>query len=978
MRYMHERINKFPFLALLLAIPLILIPIKSAGNIKTLTLPEKEKHYLDLFHAGENEKAIQSIRNFITKETGFFEIELFALNLFEASEIPEQMKQSLSVYSEITSLPSIQTNPALRQKILLLSSVLYKHLGEIEKSRHRSDKAGAIPLMNIFGPFPCNTIKQFGLRDHLDPAGKPLPSSFVYSSIHRFTVRSDPAGVIDISSLNTGDSGSCYYLTTYLIVPEKGTYRISIGKSCPMKIFLNGTEIFRNTDSHFFFHDQYESRVKMGKGIYLLTVKVGTPFTDPPDEVKTSICVTSAHSGIPVPCRREWEGINGGFRFMESSHSSLIKNARSITGESFMEGYIQYMHGLSDSLGKQAWKNMSAGTRDKSFRSFALYYLSRIEKEIHIRHRYLLRALMADGSGRRILSDIVDLSLRRHMIPDALKYLEKIKRNSLIYWAAKCRVLMELNWYPESILQASSDVGQARDSLRRIFTAQILEKNGRYLSAQEHYETLINDCGDFTMPVISGLLRCYEKTGSYNKSIVLLHRAIECFPQNISLRLQLCSMIERTEGSAATLPYMSSALNISPSNPDILKAAGDLYVRLNRKNIALRYYQKSLENRTDDLSLRNYLDSPEIKLKRTYSDRSLSAEYPTSRHYAESSNNPVLILENEVHFTLHASGFYSKKGRILLMANTRSPGLTTNFLDIPSGIYNERLLYAKYRQLDKNRLPQYRKCPVTGSSSRKVGISIKKNGMYEILYVTVSRKVNTFLGESINLYTPNLIGGYILTAEFPFSRQLNVFHNPKLNITISNSKKQHVSLFRVRCRVSDHQHARDLHTMVISPFKNWADLHDYLWESYSPRMRIDDQMDKLTAVSNKENRDAPISKIQDVLSSIPIDSHFPEYFPGRTDLTYHNRRGHSLDISLLGMTLGRRYGMASGILFIRKKSSSSALPYFHDFSGIHSFFDIQGGLIWDGHSFITIRTFLDTNRDSTVFLLNETEFKQIR
>ena len=568
----------------------------------------KELHYLKEKSLANYENALNILADWTLSLNDPSMIELNVFRIRELACEPKLYENALIALAALKKNNSIAARPFLCSRIDIISGELFLRRGNIPEARRITDSLGYLEFQ-CTGPFSASSRgdfeREFGPEKGFDNNASFKTKTFPVSW---FRTKSDLTGKININRLCSISPGSIFYFHRKINIPRNGEYYAVLGKTGYTDLLIDGEIIFRSRTRHGFCHDQYLIKVFLSEGGHEILLKTGDSY----DGIKISLRITDS-GGTAVKFPDEAAISQKSNRKVKYLGSDLISDFGILSGAQgvkspFHQGYLHYASGLFSDDGSEMIQHFSKITAGEPDYPYACFYRGRAEKSPERSYELYNKSFQADPRNIESLMGMIKIKLRCGFLLETYPLIQKIKNINPLspyYYFYLSKLFLEKGWVEEAQNNAAL-LRQINPFLGNRIGAQIRLKNSEFGLAEKNLEYLC--AADlYDRSTINALLRCLIETGKYEEAEKKCISAVAFFPDSVRYRLTLSNIAEKRYGAGASLPYLSSALKISPYNKKILAETGIVYNKLGKKALARHFLNRALQYDPENSRLRNYL-----------------------------------------------------------------------------------------------------------------------------------------------------------------------------------------------------------------------------------------------------------------------------------------------------------------------------------------------------------------------------------
>lgn len=941
-----------------------------------------EETYFQLKKSGDYAGAIAVLQNSIRESNDPVSAEVDLLRIRElmsSQDLNENVREALKF---IKTTQVISNNPFLRDRLDSLENILYLRSGDFQSSQQIMSSLAYLDF-NIMGPFPNNSRADFE---------KPYPPQFgfnrgkTYNGTHYpvtwFQAQTDRTGVLYVRDYVPDVKGSFFYLYRAITIPADGDYLFILGKTGFTDLWIDGTPVFSSRVLHGHDHDQYLIRVRLSGGSHRVMLKAG----DSPQGLAVSLRITDA-LGNRIPAGKSGPVRKGpplvlasGFSLFPSL-SALKEKPDSSPEDLFTTGFLILMSRL-DENGRNSARTCLAGVPpDHPRYSPACLYLARTAADPIEKDNYLKQSIDSDPRNIEALNDMIQILLSRQLLFEALPLIKKIHRitpGSPWYRSCLTQFFFKKKWNMEALQQAEMLKKSRYPSLGYALSAEINRDEGAVPAVVNDLDYL-HRLDRWNSSYYSDLADLHEKMGHRSLAINLLMQGVSAHPTSVSIKLRLAELIRLREGPAAAVPYLSSALSISPYRADAVRAMGILYQYLGNEGLALYYLDQAARYAPGNYNMKRRISI--LKNEPAWHEaHSISPDGTDPKNIPERyRHEPAVVLIDENIIRVNADGSYER--RVFKSFIINDPAASRNFtahaihydpdtetvedqscviihdgrrMQIP-GWHREPP--SDPAQLLEKRCAAFT-APLPALSPGDV-IEVRCT----IRHDTVG-SVGPYFEEKLHLGGPFPILVSSTVLIYPADRTLYCRVRGLTKSCLSRAASPGSRIFRIRVsdilavkpEISMPHRSSVLPAIYFSPFRNWRECAAWYRPLLRDRIIVDDSMRKAWGEVISDTT-SPLKKVQAVYSLVagasleeePRDGN-PGILPRFTDKTFHSKGGSSRDRSLLLAALLRDAGIDARPALARTRDRgplNNDAPAAIEFNRVLCYVNIDGGFFID-------------------------------
>ncbi len=940
----------------------------SAGN------DELAKQYFHLKASGKYNEAVNLLTTWTMRSTDTVTVEANIYRIRELCVFPELYSLALRSLKEIRAAPQISDNPLLRSRLFELLVDISQKSGNTPEASHHS-KVLSYSDFYLIGPFRNNSDNDFDTYNRIETTAihrKSYKGKFSYVSW--FPVKPGLDGAVRIDELFNRTENSFYYLKKNFLTSEDGVYRVILGKSGYTDLWLDGKKIFSNRKQHPYHPGQYVITISLAAGHHTLLVKTGSARNDTALSLRLS-----DRAGKPVsPGSSEFNSMTETWKKKKDvkvlnvslfpSMEYLFTNKNRSDRNHFLSGYLSYSTGIGLGKNNQSIEEFSRIKETSVYYEPAQYYSGLISTKPEIKDRFYTKAFNHRKKNMEAISEKIRLKIKHGFFYEADELLQKMKKISRlggIDTYLEARLYLKRKWNFEA-LQLSRDLKKSPyPSLGYKISSRVHLSMNNHSEAVEDLEYIYKI--DPRDRKYHGMyIKALRKSGRAQRAMDILHE-IGIHEQNrIAVKLQMAEIAEHSFGIKAALPYLSSALRLSPGNTATLEAIGRLYLRMNKIESALYYLRQALAGNPDNIKLKQYLNliTPDkmkiVPFLNREGTRDLEKKADTYK------SEPAVILLNEILLTVRESGSYEKTINKAVKIYKKAAVQDFNRLKI---CYDP----------DKEKLEGF-ECSISNGNNR---IDLTE---YFIQTISQSSGRSVYGIKSLILQVPSLQEGSVLRLKYTMKGIPNPgyrnclgekfliggkYRTIKTNIVVHHDNKSDIYCHvrglpqswcnKIRDGSSTIYHVTshntepvriesfmpDLHEIVPRVYfvshENWNQLYTWYKNLIREKSALSVKMKKiLKDIIDRE--DTPEERIQKIYHHVTDSIRYIDYEfsttahqPRGPDATYHAGMGDCMDMSMVLLSFLGEAGLNANLALVRTKDRGLAdltVPYIGEFNHV--------------------------------------------
>lgn len=971
-------------------------------------------HPYHLIESGRYINALDLMKIRLSITDNPYDLEAALYQIRELSKYQECLPKALSLLGDLKNDFRFINNPTLIDRLDILYSELLFRKGDIYTAQ---TIVQSFDFFNFYvmGPFKSGTVDEFNTQY---PPERYFKSDQVCSgylhTVTWFTTHQDRLGIISLSDLIPNTKDTFFYLYQTFTISTSGSYQLLLGKSGFTDIWIDGTRVFSNRRKHAFDHGQYAISVDLGQGTHTLLIKIGD---SPSSGISCAIRLID-HDGKRVKHSLNYSASSSESfcKPISSSFFPALKDslANQSTQSELLEraAFLLYASRIGHAEDAPLIKFLSRFSPSHHYYSYLAYQIAMLEKLPEKREYYLKLSLDANPTNLEGLFQLFKIKLERGYAFQAHTLIDTIKslgHNSPIYYHAKALLYSKCDWQLATDDSITQLLHSEYPSLGYSIKALAERRSNNLSKALQHYQQ--NLTNEININDLQSLIEIYEQTAHYPLAIETLHRAINYFPNKISLRIQLARIITLYQGISASIPYYSSALARSPQHPEILKRLGESYYLMGNRSAALYYIDQSLTMDPDNHSLRLYLDH----LRNTEDVRTQYAA-PFDRETLEIMAKPyasesALYLLDETLLSIHADGTYDKKIRKVIQINDRNAIDEFKNLYVVFDPHNESLSGIVCR-LTKGQhtidITEYYHKSLSDPDARLYYnlvahviplTSIDAGTTIELSYTIrnrESKEYKIYYGERFTVggQHRHLLTNFVIV--YPKNKQIYC-HLKKISpLSRKSFTKDTVSIQQIMIKnlagyTKEPSMPPDydvLPAIILTSSQSWQEFYQWYRSLLADKIIINDEMRAFIKEIQKTTPSL-IDRARKICNHVISRTRYVGFEfglggiqPRRTDQIYHSRMGDCKDIALLLVAMLRESGIDADLALIRTRDRGNAdisIPSVSSFNHAICYIHLNKGFFVDGTAkFSSIEELPSEDRDVTVMVIGKSNFSFIK
>ncbi|MBX5481925.1 MAG: hypothetical protein IRZ16_08825 [Myxococcaceae bacterium] len=424
----------------------------------------------------------------------------------------------------------------------------------------------------------------------------------------------DVRGETELRDFLAPESWSVAYAASGFTVPETGEYEVRVASTDPLKIFVDGTEVFEAREvERVFGLDQFVVPLRLDAGVHQLLIKsahrtgdwrlfarvtgaagakvaVGAVEAGPvahalpgrsPLGEDGALDAAVAHMAQSPARQAHWRAFGAARAF---GGSVSVRAAQAFARE--YPGAILARDALIDAL----WDNGERGrTADE---------LAQLDREVGealpLIHKQQARFWLQEGLRQRARKELIALVVKYPDRPAPQRQLAELF--GVEKWIEdKCRTLEALDASQPHTLDFQMDLAECWLSERRDDKAIALYRD--LLGHHPHHYGL--------MLQLHGALR---EGGHLDEAAQVAREWLQAYPEKLFPRMKLAETLRRAGKDEAAEEVLEEANALFPNSADVLRAMAALAWRRGEKDKAIAAWQAALVRNPDDDDTANRLD----------------------------------------------------------------------------------------------------------------------------------------------------------------------------------------------------------------------------------------------------------------------------------------------------------------------------------------------------------------------------------
>lgn len=683
-------------------------------------------------------------------------------------------------------------------------------------------------------------------------------------------------------------------------IPVTGDWVLSLGRSGPLDIRLDGRRIFRQEQHHGFHVDQYQVKIRLEKG---------------------------THSFIFTTAGRE-----GSCNLSARLFPAAEEKPEQETGEPwriFLRLHINHLLGLTSGEGPvKTYRKIT----HSPFRETALWLLSRNLETPEERWVLLKKVLDINPSYIPALHDLALLYIDHERFTSAGKLLNNIhgfQGRSPLWLDGMFRLFLTRKWFPGAENFGQELLTSPLPSLGHRALYDLYRTQERYSQALPHL------FHDDSPDILRNRAEAALEAGERGKAKDILLAGIHRYPDTTGLRLKLAELARERR-----LSILSSALRINPDNGYTLFAVGKYYTGKEKTDLA-RYYLSRARHRlpeSDDIT--RHLDL--VTEKGDIIDRFILPLDPELQGNTDGDSRATILLRERVlHIT--ASGSRHSHVREITRIDRRGGGDTfKHLIFVPGQDKISRLKCVVHQRGKTTRISEFFQQSLSDPDQRlyydaralilplpslepgsivDFSYRIERTPHYEERHLTGKRFL---LGDSIPVDRERIV------IIYPESRNMQV------TFTVGDWPLTETSTGKSRVKILDTKKLPLFPEEPLSPpledmlpslhvtsFRNWQEAGAWYYKLSEPRIRmIPEIRERVKSIINstplEEERVRKIYRyVSDQIRYVGLEMGIGGLRPRRTDEVFQSGMGDCKDASLLLVAMLREAGLEAKLVLIR-------------------------------------------------------------
>ena len=946
---------------------------------------------------------------------------LVEVNLFRMEELlrwPELFAGGLEACGLLAAKnATLAKSDALRARLDILRGSLLLRTGKLKQAQEAFGNLGFIRSWRVIGPFANAGFSEFDMA-RPPSRGEGAALSSVQGKdypVSWFDAETDVMGMLDFAPRGMDIKEALYYVYADLDIREEGLHTLSLGKTGCVDILINDAAVFRNRDRHGFCFDQYKILLRLSRGRHRLMIKIGDS-----DAGGIALAVRLTGRGGPAPAgasRDEDPGIPVSASMVSSSYfsalESILKDASPDPARTFLAGYLFHAASLESRETMRGHNFLAQSGKTPGYASWAAYYSALLEEDAGNRERFLREAVRLNPSMLEALEQIARIKLGQDRVYEALPLIDgmrAINPSSPAIKELEARCSLSLGWHQEALRTAQSLIRTGNLSSGKIIQAWVYRLKRQFNSAVREYETL---CAlDYTnRQWAADLLECYEKCGRNDSMISFLQSRIPFFPADLSFRYKLFSSVRDPDSPARSLPYLLSAMRVSPYDKKALFDLGVLYHSLKQEKLAGFYFERALLMDPGDSGIREYIEflngpSDETMPYRMGGD--IDAFLKPAEAYR--SETAVVLLEEQVIRILSDDSFERRVRRIIRVQDESCIEQFSQFY-IVINQSSERLESARCTVMNGEKRVETNETHGMSLSDPEGGIysdlqarimvppSLQKGSIIDLEYRIRSREPETYkgyFGQRIDLGSEYRTMTANLVVSAPSAKRMYIhlrgFDGKSLASTTVKGRKIHRVTLRNISPFNREAGMPDQGTVVpavyVTSHSDWGSLHGWYTPLWKNRLSVSDEMRKKRAELVSDG-DSDLEKTRKIFNFVNgavryagFELGLGGFQPRPADITYKTGMGDCKDIALLLVSLLRDAGIDAQLALVKTRGLGEldlSMPFLGQFNHALCYAGVDGGIFLDGTAKMSgFRELPSDVRDVTAMVMNETGFRFVK
>ncbi len=965
----------------IIVISALILLSPSASNNKGIPL----KSYLHYKSLCNYERAMDILEEWTIGLDDPVEIEINIFRINELIKHLELIEKGYNIFNNILNKNEIvKQNKFLSARIRTFLIGLHLKKGDIRKAKEERDDLGFLADYKIIGPFSNRGTNEFenkyppesGFNKNASYKGKT-------ASVKWFDTSAGPNGSINIRDLFQETRDTLFYLRSVITVPEDGNYILSLGKTGCIDIWIDGERLFSNRKRHSYLPDQYFISLFLSGGRHDIQVKIGE---SPEAGIKLGLRITDEKGGTVKKDSGDPGTSKSTSRLLKSGYfpslETAVKNAADSEYNKFTAGYLIFISRLSSIEGREAFKFLNQADSSGELSVSSYFYLGHLESNHEQRDFYYYKSLRGNSRNIEALNEIAKIKIKNKFIYEASPVIESIKEVdplSVVYLKLKARLVLSRGWHEEAMKIAEKLKETRYPSIGYSLETRINKYNKKYNEALAGYRYLYK-YNKSSLNLINKISECQLALGNFDDIKRLYGNAIMMFPNNVHLRLKFAEIIGNYDNINKILPYLTSALKLSPYNRQTLLDVGIFYHKIGKRDLAIYYLRRALLYNPNNFELKRFLGI--ITEEKNEIEDYLVKDDPIglAATAGEYRNEPAIILLSESAYRVLPNGSYEKRVRKVYKINDQNAvkEFTTQYVvinpdtdrveDIKCVVINggERI---QTSEVSKRSLSNPESRLYYDLQAHMITVpSLRKGSILDFSYIVKSRTGEIFknyFGEKI------LIGDEYRTIisniliSYPENKHIYIHLKDiekKHTQTLTSSDKRihrvylkNIPPYKVESAMPNDSEI--LPCVYFCSHRDWDEVFKWYTGLYRDRIKLSEEMKSLVSEIIGPH-DTDLEKVRKIYNHVNQAIRYVGFEfgvggiqPRSSDLTYHTKMGDCKDITLVLIALLKEAGIDARMALLRVRDSGKAnlaVPMLGEFNHAICYVNLEGGFFIDG------------------------------
>ncbi len=638
------------------------------------------------------------------------------LYITKVMEIRVDSRERRKLIAHFLALLRKTRYPAISNLLQYHLSRLYREKGNLKLSRQLIHKMGWITQWKVIGPFDNDRHSGFNrpyppeheIRYKKRYPGKRVPVSF------RTLAFTDFDESIPLKSFFYPNNGVVVYGVTYIYSSKSQWVDLHTGATDGIKVWLNDQLLLSDREKKAYSIDQYMVKIRLNRGWNNLLFKSAVENKELGKSKSWKVGLRITKLGKPVNSLRITTHLKPYKPLSDESHVSKSPHYAFPT---MLKSYLmtQTSDSKSDILYYHAMWAMTRHFKNQAIRSLEELIKKRPESsylwnrlgEAYYENEEWGKALSAYKKSIRLDKNqhLAHFNLARYYFKKNLydKSLKKFKslmtltkQNIDIYQYLISLYNMK-KWYYDALLTAQQLLKAFPYSyLSHIYSGNQYARLSQWQKAQREYHKSLRLNYSQSYAREKNYKLALQKN-QIRKAIKSLKTLISLYPSKIKYPLSLAKLFIKESKHALALKVLNKLKTLSPHHPFLHQLMGDIYYRMGKRNLSLKYYRLSLKYRPENLKLREYLDflSPKdyhfLKRYDLKDDEVRKIISSAPKVNAHPKTKGVILLKRQL-IEVFKSGAYYYQTHYIIQITNKSGIKQFNQIRIPKKI--DRLLKA--------------------------------------------------------------------------------------------------------------------------------------------------------------------------------------------------------------------------------------------------------------------------------------------